>query len=77
MDMKIHIKDFRNLFLILSLSLAASGVQAAGETKDKPDQQADVQNESARSSQPDWKKIYSTNSYMTFDKGGCAVCRGR
>lgn len=76
MDMKIHIKDFRNLFLILSLSLAASGVQAAGETKDKPDQQADVQNESARSSQPDWKKIYSTNSYMTFDKGLMGIQNG-
>ena len=76
MDMKIHIKDFRNLFLILSLSLAASGVQAAGETKDEPGQQADVQNETARSSQPDWKKIYSTNSYMTFDKGLMGIQNG-
>lgn len=67
--MKIHIKDFRNLFLILSFSLATQGVQAAGETKDKTDQAPDTQSENIRSSEPDWKKIYSTNSYLTFDRG--------
>lgn len=76
MDMRIHIKDFRSLFLILSLSLAASGVQAAGETKDKPDQQADSQDETAWSSGPDWKRIYSTNSYMTFDRGLMGIQTG-
>jgi len=74
--MKIYTKDFRNLFLILSLSLAASGVQAAGEEKDKPDQETGSQPENIQLNQANWKKVYSNNSWLTFEQGLMGLTNG-
>lgn len=69
MDMRIYTKDLRNLFLMLSLSVFTLEVQASGENEDKAVKENVRTSVEDSTVGPDWKKVYSTNSYLTFDQG--------
>lgn len=75
-DMKIYTKQLRNGVLILGLSILSSGVRASGEGGEKAVK--DTVRASAREklSEVDWKKVYSTNSYLTFDQGLMGLTNG-
>lgn len=75
--MKIYGKWFGSLFLICSLSLLSTTTQASGENREKK-----TKRETARisiedtTSNAEWKKVYSSNSHLTFERGLMGLTNG-
>ena len=67
--MRIYTKDFRNIFLLLSLSVFSLELQASGENKNKTAKETARTSVAENTTTTDWKKVYSTNSYLTFEQG--------
>ena len=67
--MRIYTKDFRNIFLLLSLSVFSLELQASGENKNKTAKETARTSVAENTTATDWKKVYSTNSYLTFEQG--------